>query len=134
MRLQQPGLPYTGRIRCAASRTALARYCSFPWHLASYGCLCHQAHRHIMHVSCSHARCRLCWAHTGVDYGSRNVLADPDLRSGIKDFSSWPTVPQARPPPAPGQSLEASACNNTQATHPACLTSAGPCLAVCACK
>lgn len=30
----------------------------------------------------------------GVDYGSRNVLADPDLRSGIKEFSSWPTVPQ----------------------------------------
>jgi len=32
------------------------------------------------------------------------VLADPDLRSGIKDFSSWPTVPQARPPPALEQS------------------------------
>ncbi|KDR67607.1 hypothetical protein GALMADRAFT_257829 [Galerina marginata CBS 339.88] len=23
-----------------------------------------------------------------------NVLADPDLRSGIKEFSEWPTVPQ----------------------------------------
>jgi len=41
-----------------------------------------------------------------VDYGSRNVLADPDLRSGIKDFSSWPTVPQARPPLALGHSLD----------------------------
>ncbi|MCC7546956.1 MAG: Grx4 family monothiol glutaredoxin [Burkholderiales bacterium] len=23
-----------------------------------------------------------------------NVLADPEIRQGIKDFSSWPTVPQ----------------------------------------
>jgi monothiol glutaredoxin len=23
-----------------------------------------------------------------------NVLADPELRQGIKDFSNWPTVPQ----------------------------------------
>ncbi|RKP06559.1 thioredoxin-like protein [Thamnocephalis sphaerospora] len=23
-----------------------------------------------------------------------NVLADPDLREGIKEFSSWPTIPQ----------------------------------------
>ena len=30
----------------------------------------------------------------GVDYGSENVLADPNLRQGIKDFSDWPTIPQ----------------------------------------
>ncbi len=30
----------------------------------------------------------------GVDYGSDNVLADDDLRQGIKDFSDWPTIPQ----------------------------------------
>ncbi|MDZ7627377.1 MAG: Grx4 family monothiol glutaredoxin [Parvularculaceae bacterium] len=30
----------------------------------------------------------------GVDYGSENVLADPGLRQGIKDFSDWPTIPQ----------------------------------------
>jgi monothiol glutaredoxin len=23
-----------------------------------------------------------------------NVLADPEIRQGIKDFSEWPTVPQ----------------------------------------
>jgi monothiol glutaredoxin len=23
-----------------------------------------------------------------------NVLADPDVRQGIKDFSNWPTIPQ----------------------------------------
>jgi monothiol glutaredoxin len=23
-----------------------------------------------------------------------NVLADPEVRQGIKDFSSWPTIPQ----------------------------------------
>eukprot|EP00658_Telonema_sp_P-2_P085627 TRINITY_DN979_c0_g1_i1.p1 TRINITY_DN979_c0_g1~~TRINITY_DN979_c0_g1_i1.p1 ORF type:complete len:156 (+),score=43.40 TRINITY_DN979_c0_g1_i1:169-636(+) len=27
-------------------------------------------------------------------YGSYNVLEDPELRQGIKDFSEWPTVPQ----------------------------------------
>lgn len=30
----------------------------------------------------------------GVDYLDVDVLADPDLRQGIKEFSSWPTFPQ----------------------------------------
>ncbi|HNR77434.1 MAG TPA: Grx4 family monothiol glutaredoxin [Parvularculaceae bacterium] len=30
----------------------------------------------------------------GVDYCSENVLADPALRQGIKDYSDWPTIPQ----------------------------------------
>ena len=30
----------------------------------------------------------------GVKYNTRNVLADPAVRQGIKDFSNWPTVPQ----------------------------------------
>ncbi|WP_426125461.1 Grx4 family monothiol glutaredoxin [Pararhizobium sp. PWRC1-1] len=30
----------------------------------------------------------------GVDYKGINVLADADLRQGIKDYSSWPTIPQ----------------------------------------
>ncbi|MBK8438139.1 MAG: Grx4 family monothiol glutaredoxin [Rhodobacter sp.] len=30
----------------------------------------------------------------GVDFADVNVLADPDVRQGIKDFSDWPTVPQ----------------------------------------
>ena len=30
----------------------------------------------------------------GADYGSRNVLEDPELREGIKAFSEWPTIPQ----------------------------------------
>jgi len=25
---------------------------------------------------------------------SVNVLADPDIRQGIKDYSNWPTIPQ----------------------------------------
>jgi len=29
-----------------------------------------------------------------VKFSSVNVLADPEIRQGIKDFSSWPTVPQ----------------------------------------
>ena len=30
----------------------------------------------------------------GVEFRGFNVLADPDLREGIKSFSSWPTIPQ----------------------------------------
>ena len=28
------------------------------------------------------------------DYETVDVLADPDIRDGIKEFSSWPTIPQ----------------------------------------
>lgn len=34
---------------------------------------------------------RQCGCH---DFASVNVLEDPDVRQGIKDFSNWPTVPQ----------------------------------------
>jgi monothiol glutaredoxin len=30
----------------------------------------------------------------GVDYQSYNVLADENLRQGIKQYSNWPTIPQ----------------------------------------
>jgi monothiol glutaredoxin len=30
----------------------------------------------------------------GARYETVNVLADPAVRQGIKDFSSWPTIPQ----------------------------------------
>ena len=30
----------------------------------------------------------------GVDFKGIDVLADPSLRQGIKDYSNWPTVPQ----------------------------------------
>jgi monothiol glutaredoxin len=30
----------------------------------------------------------------GVPFETANVLADPELRDGIKQFSNWPTVPQ----------------------------------------
>ena len=32
--------------------------------------------------------------HMGVKFKGIDVLADPALRQGIKDFSSWPTIPQ----------------------------------------
>jgi monothiol glutaredoxin len=32
--------------------------------------------------------------HVGVKYKGVNVLADPEIRQGIKDFSNWPTIPQ----------------------------------------
>lgn len=28
------------------------------------------------------------------DYAAYNVLEDPELRQGIKDYSNWPTIPQ----------------------------------------
>lgn len=30
----------------------------------------------------------------GVEYTTRNVLADPVLREAIKEYSDWPTIPQ----------------------------------------
>jgi len=30
----------------------------------------------------------------GTDIHDVNVLADPTIRQGIKDFSNWPTIPQ----------------------------------------
>ncbi|MFZ1470201.1 MAG: Grx4 family monothiol glutaredoxin [Paracoccaceae bacterium] len=30
----------------------------------------------------------------GVDFADVDVLSDPEIRQGIKDFSDWPTVPQ----------------------------------------
>jgi monothiol glutaredoxin len=30
----------------------------------------------------------------GVDYTDVNVLADEEVRQGIKDYSDWPTIPQ----------------------------------------
>ncbi len=32
--------------------------------------------------------------HVGAKYKAVNVLADPDIRTGIKEFSNWPTIPQ----------------------------------------
>ncbi|MCA9622223.1 MAG: Grx4 family monothiol glutaredoxin, partial [Myxococcales bacterium] len=31
----------------------------------------------------------------GVPFKDVNVLADPQIRQGVKDFSNWPTIPQA---------------------------------------
>ena len=33
----------------------------------------------------------------GASFVGFNVLADPDLRNGIKSFSNWPTIPQGAP-------------------------------------
>lgn len=32
--------------------------------------------------------------HVGVEFADVNVLADAEIRQGIKDFSEWPTIPQ----------------------------------------
>jgi len=32
--------------------------------------------------------------HLGVEYIGVNVLDDPEMRQGIKDFTNWPTIPQ----------------------------------------
>ncbi|KAL6769680.1 GRX5 [Auxenochlorella protothecoides x Auxenochlorella symbiontica] len=41
----------------------------------------------------SNMACRILDLHS-VPYGSRDVLSDPDLREGIKQFTHWPTIPQ----------------------------------------
>jgi monothiol glutaredoxin len=33
-------------------------------------------------------------SHMNVPFNTANVLEDPELRDGIKQFSSWPTIPQ----------------------------------------
>jgi monothiol glutaredoxin len=33
-------------------------------------------------------------SHLGVKFKGVDVLADPSVRQGIKEFSNWPTVPQ----------------------------------------
>lgn len=30
----------------------------------------------------------------GVAFSSVNVLADPDIREGVKEYGKWPTIPQ----------------------------------------
>ena|SRR5579859_5919303 len=30
----------------------------------------------------------------GVDFETFNILADPDVRQGLKEYSNWPTYPQ----------------------------------------
>lgn len=32
--------------------------------------------------------------YVGANYESVNVLEDPEVRQGIKDFNNWPTIPQ----------------------------------------
>ena len=33
-------------------------------------------------------------SHLGVKFKGVDVLSDPSVRQGIKEFSSWPTIPQ----------------------------------------
>jgi monothiol glutaredoxin len=30
----------------------------------------------------------------GAEFGSVDVLSNPDIRQGIKEYSNWPTIPQ----------------------------------------
>jgi len=32
--------------------------------------------------------------YVGVEYASVNVLENPEIRQGIKDYNNWPTIPQ----------------------------------------
>ncbi|WP_395623661.1 Grx4 family monothiol glutaredoxin [Sphingomonas daechungensis] len=32
--------------------------------------------------------------HMGVKFKGINVLEDPEIRNGIKEFANWPTIPQ----------------------------------------
>jgi monothiol glutaredoxin len=30
----------------------------------------------------------------GVEFSTHNILSDPDVRQGLKEYSNWPTFPQ----------------------------------------
>jgi len=32
--------------------------------------------------------------YAGVDYTTVDVLSDPEIRQGIKEYTNWPTIPQ----------------------------------------
>ncbi len=32
--------------------------------------------------------------HLGAKYETRDVLSDPEIREGVKQFTKWPTIPQ----------------------------------------
>lgn len=34
------------------------------------------------------------FSHLGVTYETRDVIENPDLREGIKQYTRWPTIPQ----------------------------------------
>ena len=38
--------------------------------------------------------CRPASKNLGVAFESVDVLADPEIRAGIKEYSDWPTIPQ----------------------------------------
>ena len=40
------------------------------------------------------ARAAAILAELGTDYASVDVLSDPEIRQGIKDYGQWPTIPQ----------------------------------------
>lgn len=42
----------------------------------------------------SHAAVQMLSACGVENFFSVNVLADPDVRQGIKDYANWPTIPQ----------------------------------------
>lgn len=31
---------------------------------------------------------------SGVDFATHNILTDPEVRQGLKEYSNWPTYPQ----------------------------------------
>jgi monothiol glutaredoxin len=33
-------------------------------------------------------------SHLGIKFKGINVLEDPEIRNGIKEFANWPTIPQ----------------------------------------
>jgi monothiol glutaredoxin len=35
-----------------------------------------------------------CLSQLGVKFHGINILVDPELRQGVKEFSQWPTIPQ----------------------------------------
>ena len=53
----------------------------------------HEGHSRRPQCGFSNMACQILNFH-GVEYASRDVLSSEELRNGIKEFTSWPTIPQ----------------------------------------
>ena len=111
MRVQQHGVPGARCLWCVRHGpfSSCCRKAA-----AKHGKLCNSAQCHAcqqtqQHTSMSMKDAALCAA--GVKYGSRNVLADPDIREGIKAFTKWPTVPQVGLTPSHDVAALTSECS-----------------------
>ncbi len=89
-----PAAPMCGfSNQVVQARAASLKRASPRRHHARAARLTHAA-SHTAHRATAHGHRTQVLKAEGVAFKGINVLADPDVRDGIKEFSSWPTIPQ----------------------------------------